>query len=386
LTAPAYARARGRSASRGKKPATFFRNRGPTLSLSPETKLSTMERAPLDLPDPRRTTIMKPTTTLSITIIALAAGLAGPASASTYWECANGKPMRWPGDNVAFRASAFSFPPGPPGGEFTQALVDAAASWSATPTNFDFSIEINSSAVGFDNGQNETWFTDELPANVGGSTTVWWNSDCEIEEVDIRFNSTYSHSASTTKTDLMQYGGDFRSFHAVVLHELGHALGLLHTANAYSVMGNSYSHLHTDGSIAEAYPGEDGVSGATFLYGKVSGEFEDLARYRRFKAPLLPLGFEVMVPEGRRGAWLERGTRLGLPDSSALGVREGDPGRSRRRMRRRVRPRCRGGPRLEESPVRSRTDRRVALSPRRGEEALGRARGLRGSPARRARG
>ena len=60
------------------------------------------------------------------------------------------------------------------------------------------------------------------------------------------------------------------------MHEFGHAGGLGHTANTYSIMGSDWTHIHANGTTATAYLGEDASQGVVVLYGLWTAGPEDL--------------------------------------------------------------------------------------------------------------
>jgi hypothetical protein len=99
---------------------------------------------------------------------------------------------------------------------------------------------------------------------------------CRFTEVDILFNKSEGYSTSTHKDNLWPYGGLYRPFQTTAMHEFGHAGGLNHTTDKYSIMGQDWTHIHTNGSTARAYPGEDAVAGMVRLYGTRSSAPEDL--------------------------------------------------------------------------------------------------------------
>ena len=100
------------------------------------------------------------------------------------------------------------------------------------------------------------------------------------------FNNTELYTTSTTKASLWPYGGASRPFATTALHEFGHAQGLGHTSNRYSIMGTDWDHIHANGTVATAYPGEDAVAGSVAVYGISSANLEDLglSHWRRVGA------------------------------------------------------------------------------------------------------
>ncbi len=64
---------------------------------------------------------------------------------------------------------------------------------------------------------------------------------------------------------------------AVITHEAGHFLGLMHVNWEYNVMGDSWRHHHTNGTTANIYFGEDASHGARVLYGNQSTAFNDVS-------------------------------------------------------------------------------------------------------------
>lgn len=112
---------------------------------------------------------------------------------------------------------------------------------------------------------------------------------CVINEVDILFDASTPFTASTNPDDLEPYGGEGRPLRTTAIHEFGHALGLLHTGDTYSVMGQDFRHIHMHDGVASAYPGEDAVSAVRDVYGDRPGFHEDLGlAHWRFSGASLP--------------------------------------------------------------------------------------------------
>lgn len=68
-----------------------------------------------------------------------------------------------------------------------------------------------------------------------------------------------------------------KAHHSKATHEFGHALGLLHEEKGYNVMGEDYTHIHTNGNVSKSYLGEDASSGAVFIYGLYPNAYPDLS-------------------------------------------------------------------------------------------------------------
>ena len=202
---------------------------------------------------------------------ALAAfALSDMANAYTLITC-SGNNIRWSGSSATLRASSVGFP----AGAWQTALGDSIARVNQNPGAFDFGVVYGDTSVGLGNGQNEVWWTSGFGAP---AITNWW-MNCgagTFTETDIRFDNTVAYTTSTTKTSLWPYGGSSRPFHTTAIHELGHALGLSHTSDTYSVMGQDWTHIHANGSTSRAYFGEDASNGAVAIYGANAGSVEDL--------------------------------------------------------------------------------------------------------------
>lgn len=194
-----------------------------------------------------------------------------PATASTWETCSNGGKPKWKSEHLTLHASAVGFPAG---SLFTDALLESASAWSNAGTDMSYSIALGEGNVAVGNGENETWWTNSLGSDA--LCITWWNGACELIEADVIFLNTASYTASWGKADLWPYAGSWRPFQTTVIHEFGHAQGLKHTADTYSVMGQDWDHIHANANLAFAYPGEDAVAGSVAVYGTVPG-FEDVA-------------------------------------------------------------------------------------------------------------
>lgn len=219
----------------------------------------------------------------SIGIAGMIAGLclSGNALAYTTWECL-GEKLKWDTNSVTMRSSAVSFP----AGAWRDSLVTAINRVNQNPSQFRFGATHGDTSVGFNNGQNEVWFTNDDGILSGAPARTVWRYDCidywifgkdvEITEADIFFDNRVAYTTSMTKTSLLNYGGSGRPFQTTAIHELGHGAGLAHTNNTYNIMGQDWTHIHVNGSTAMAYFGEDASNAMGYLYGLNGGNIEDL--------------------------------------------------------------------------------------------------------------
>lgn len=212
------------------------------------------------------------TRTRLCTAILFLLALAPALEASTWQTCSTGSKVKWPGRYLSVRASSVGFPSGSSWGN---ALHDVIHGWRDTPSRMNYGLTYGDTSVGMNNGQSETWWVASLGAPAICYT--WWNGSCELVEADVVFLNTTPYTTSNRKADLWAYGGAGRPFRTTAMHEFGHAQGLLHTADTYSIMGQDWDHMHANGADAHTYPGEDAVEGSVAVYGTVSGTYNDLA-------------------------------------------------------------------------------------------------------------
>jgi hypothetical protein len=193
-----------------------------------------------------------------------------PAAFAYNWgTCSGNFVYFWPGTAVNFHASAIGFPAG---NTYQIALNSVVSKWNAAPSKFTYSVTYGDTSVGMNNGESEIWWQASLPEDFLGYTQYWANGLCQIYEADVIFRNTVPYTTSTNKANLDSYGGQYTSFQAVAMHELGHAQGLAHTNTIYNVMGDALKHVHTNGDTVTSYPGEDAVNGSMKIYGAELGK------------------------------------------------------------------------------------------------------------------
>jgi predicted Zn-dependent protease len=116
--------------------------------------------------------------------------------------------------------------------QFQDSIKAAFATWEKGIGKhiFEFAGELPSSKATQDRKSviywEQTW--DAANASQQANTTIYW-VDNQITEADIRVNSqNFSFSTNPGNTDV--------DIESLLLHELGHVLGLAHTSNEQSVM------------------------------------------------------------------------------------------------------------------------------------------------------
>lgn len=214
-------------------------------------------------------------TLLGVTVCGALAGHTPEAVAYVSLKC-DGQRVKW-ASNPFIRASYISFPAGT---VWAYAMQEAVDRWYQTPGNRWYTAAYGDTMVGLENGENEVWFTsddDLLDGAPARNFREWSCGSHEIEETDSVFDSRKPFTTSHYKPDLSPYGGPFRPFQTVAIHELGHGLGLEHEADEYNVMGVDRKHIHANGATATAYVGEDAAYGVAAIYGLYPDPYEDLS-------------------------------------------------------------------------------------------------------------
>jgi hypothetical protein len=194
------------------------------------------------------------------------------ASAYTYLRRCGSVPARW-ASNV-YQTSVHSNL----SGDWRSVVAYAISAWDNNPSNLGYRASYGDTNVGLGNGQSEMWFTTDPGADA--ITYTWLDTNrCAYTEADTMFKvaPSYPWTNSTNKTAFFSYGGSYRPFQATAIHELGHAGGLNHTNNGYSVMGVDYTFLSTNGSTSVGYVGADASAGMVSLYGLWANGPDDLA-------------------------------------------------------------------------------------------------------------
>jgi len=218
---------------------------------------------------------MSRSTTFALTLATLLA--TNDAFASTWQMCGSTR-TKWGSNSVTMRASSVGFPVG----SWRTALDETRTRFNGSPSKMRYYVQWDDTSVAMGNGQSEVWWSSGFGAPAVCYT--WWNTGtCQFVEADILFDNTVAYTTSTTKTALWPYGGASRPFRTTAMHEIGHAQGLGHTSDRYSIMGQDWDHIHANGSTATAYPGGDAIAGSVTTYGLVAGALEDLgvAHWRR---------------------------------------------------------------------------------------------------------
>jgi hypothetical protein len=215
-------------------------------------------------------------TALIVTIIVCLMGYRS-VHAYSHLHC-NGNNLRWPSHQVSWRASANGFPEG---SRWRTALTTANSRWNQAPGDFTFYIRNwDEEHSNRGNDQDEIWFSRNQDVLNGAPAVCYYWYTCilgvhEFTEADIAFDADLDWSASDNVWTKWEYGGDYRPWGTTALHEMGHALGLMHVNSTYNIMGQDWTHIHANDESVRHYAGEDAGTGDIHLYGQTDNINKD---------------------------------------------------------------------------------------------------------------
>jgi hypothetical protein len=197
---------------------------------------------------------------LSVLALALAAALAGTASAYVLDTDGNGNFLHWPKRTVSYRLVAGNVPGGAAG---ENAVHNAFNSWSAVSSNLNYRFDgfVSSGAQAYDNRNLVYWIQSGWPYDptlLAITFRYFDRSNGRLLDADIVFNAQrYTWTV----------GGSGYDIENSAAHEVGHFSGLGHSSHGEATMYGSARPGETKKRALHA----DDISGLTALYGGGSG-------------------------------------------------------------------------------------------------------------------
>jgi hypothetical protein len=217
---------------------------------------------------------------LAVAAAILALAVVGPAGGSALaysWTTCSGNAIVWNSGWTAMYISTTSFPAG---SSWDTRLQNAMWHWNNVKGS-DWTFYVGRDTDGThnnSNGRNEVY----LESGLGSSTLAvtytryhcywlfgYWYG---IDETDIGFN--VSKSWNTGDYSYSTPTGSPYCFEGVALHELGHALGLLHSDGAMATMNSYYPNSGPFGYYKEWDPFADDRQGVRYLYSDSTSEID----------------------------------------------------------------------------------------------------------------
>ncbi|MEZ5287243.1 MAG: matrixin family metalloprotease [Vicinamibacterales bacterium] len=191
--------------------------------------------------------------------------------------------VKWPNGAVPYFVNDRDIP-GVSANAFRAAVARAAATWEAVPgttLHFEFQGATSAPPGGLD-GRNTLGFLDrpDLDRVLGSTSLLVDSATGTLVEADIFFNTRFQWSAGDPGT------AGLVDLESVVLHELGHLVGLGHSAigeteqtasGGRRVLGSGavmFPIALTSGSVADRVLQRDDVAGVLDLYGTDDGRRE----------------------------------------------------------------------------------------------------------------
>lgn len=199
--------------------------------------------------------------------------LAFSQSANAFaWRTYMGTPIKWTMHTTPMFLSSTSFPPG---NVYTDTLLRAMGSWNDAGSNFRFGADVDSDGTQyFRNNLNEVFFCTAC-MDPGAIATAWTYSEgFGYVEADIGFDSSRRWTHVTS--DGANLFDEVYEFEGVAIHELGHALGLLHEDRWLASMNSYTPNGGYTGDLGLWTPLGDDRQGARALY-SVSEAQTDIA-------------------------------------------------------------------------------------------------------------